>query len=167
LALASALATSGLDLPSSTIISAILESEPQDDGAVELTVFSQALRRELQDPRRRTEKLHCADYSTAELGAYWQQLFLIADTNGDGVLQPVEFRALLECNGFRLSPGAVAGLFASADLNHDGVIEYAEFVPALVSLLQALGSPHIATEAAGLEESLRFCRALLPLRTPK
>jgi len=73
------------------------------------------------------------------LERYLKKLFELADTNGDGVLQPSEFKRMLEVSGFNFTRLQVGNLIAMADLNHDGVIEYDEFVPMAMELLQARG----------------------------
>merc|ERR1719305_2112732 len=68
------------------------------------------------------------------LERYFTKLFAVADTNGDGVLQPEEFKRLLELSGFNFSPETVAQLMDAADVNHDGVIEYDEFIPVALAM---------------------------------
>ena len=65
-----------------------------------------------------------ADVPAAQLSRYMSKLFQIGDTNGDGVLQPVEFLELLTRAGLRFPANLVLKLFLEADTNHDGVIEY-------------------------------------------
>jgi len=69
------------------------------------------------------------------LERYLAKLFAVADTNGDGVLQPDEFKRLLEMSGFNLSAQNIARLLDAADVNHDGVIEYEEFIPVALAML--------------------------------
>merc|ERR1719486_329946 len=75
-----------------------------------------------------------ADVPDEMLERYFAKLFAVADTNGDGVLQPEEFKRLLELSGFNFSPETVATLMDAADVNHDGVIEYEEFIPVALSM---------------------------------
>merc|ERR1719238_2045310 len=70
------------------------------------------------------------------LERYLQKLFAVADTNGDGVLQPEEFKRLLELSGFNFSKAQVRQLLSQADVNNDGVIEYDEFIPVALALMQ-------------------------------
>jgi len=70
------------------------------------------------------------------LERYLAKLFAVADANGDGVLQPHEFKRLLEMSGFNFSPETVAKLMNAADVNHDGVIEYDEFIPVALAMLE-------------------------------
>jgi len=78
-----------------------------------------------------------ADVPPAMLKRYLQKLFSVADVNGDGVLQPAEFKRLLELSGFNFPPATVRKLLNAADVNHDGVIEYDEFVPVALEILKA------------------------------
>jgi hypothetical protein len=71
------------------------------------------------------------------LARYFKKLFAVADTNGDGVLQPAEFKRLLELSGFNFDKVTVRRLLNSADVNHDGVIEYDEFVPVALEILKS------------------------------
>ena len=60
----------------------------------------------------------------------------LSDTNGDGVLQPDEFKHMLEMSGFKLSKKRVDELLSLADVNHDGVVEYAEFIPVALAMAE-------------------------------
>ena len=64
------------------------------------------------------------------------RLFKIADTNGDGVLQPAEMEALLRKSGFGFDSATIQEMVRLADANGDGVIEYNEFVPAMMAVAQ-------------------------------
>merc|ERR1711959_841139 len=79
------------------------------------------------------------DVSPKLLQKYFKQLFQVADTNGDGVLQPAEFKRLLELSGFNFPPATVRKLLNAADVNRDGVIEYDEFVPVALEILKSQG----------------------------
>ena len=78
-----------------------------------------------------------ADVPPAMLERYLKKLFAVADTNGDGVLQPSEFKRLLELSGFNFSKAQIRQLLSMADVNHDGVIEYDEFIPVALEILKA------------------------------
>ena len=69
---------------------------------------------------------------------YLQGLFSIADTNGDGVLQPTELVKLLSMCGFELSSTQILDVMTEADVNGDGVIDYEELVPVAASLLKVV-----------------------------
>ena len=75
--------------------------------------------------------------SGPELDVYFNRLFTLADTNGDGVLQPMEFLEVLSMSGLGLPAKLILDLFQEADTNHDGVVEYGEFVPAMAALVLA------------------------------
>merc|ERR1712166_456013 len=72
------------------------------------------------------------------LERYLEKLFQIGDTNGDGVLQPVEFLELLTRAGLRFPAKLVLKLFLEADTNGDGVIEYDEFMPAMLAVIASM-----------------------------
>jgi len=76
-----------------------------------------------------------ADYAAEELEEYLKQLFRVADTNGDGVLQPHEMTRLLKMSGFGFTDEVIAQVIALTDANHDGVIQYEEFVPAMIAVM--------------------------------
>ena len=78
-----------------------------------------------------------SSYTTEQLESYFESLFSISDTSGDGVLQPDEVATLLEECGFALSAEEIAQFVSAADTNHNGVIEYSEFVPVATKMLQA------------------------------
>merc|ERR1711968_376082 len=77
------------------------------------------------------------DVPPAMLERYFQKLFAVADVNGDGVLQPSEFKRLLELSGFNFDQATVRKLLNAADVNQDGVIEYDEFVPVAMEILKS------------------------------
>ena len=66
---------------------------------------------------------------------YLRKLFHIGDTNGDGLLQPVELANLLKLSGFQLDAEQIIAMVLAADLNGDGVIEYEEFVSMAIELM--------------------------------
>jgi len=67
---------------------------------------------------------------------YCRELFAIADTNHDGVLQPDEFRILMQSTGFGLSDPAIERMLEQGDLNGDGVIEPGEFLPIMLAIMR-------------------------------
>merc|ERR1719502_526091 len=83
------------------------------------------------------------------LERYLAKLFAVADTNGDGVLQPSEFKRLLEMSGFNLSAKNIARLMDAADVNHDGVIEYEEFIPVALAMLEESKKKQSAGSGSG------------------
>jgi len=117
-------------------------ADTNHDGVIEFREFIPAMVsivRAEADPW--LEALH--ESSPEEVEEYFSQLFEIGDVNGDGVLQPEEFKTLLELSGYNFPPELVEDLIEAADTNHDGVIEYSEFVPAMVGIVKA----QAATEA--------------------
>ena len=78
------------------------------------------------------------DIPAGELEDYLKELFAIADTNGDGVLQPEEAQKLLSLSGLGISQEKIDQMIRNADLNGDGVIDYNEFVPLARALLQGV-----------------------------
>ena len=79
--------------------------------------------------------LRIEDFDPEEIAVYMSRLFAMGDANGDGVLEPDEFRRLLELSGFRFTANDIEKLFNAADTNADGVIEYEEFIPTMLYLL--------------------------------
>jgi len=133
---------SGYNFPPE-VVSEIMEiADTNHDGVIEFREFIPAMVsivRAEADPW--LEALH--ESSPEEVEEYFSQLFEIGDVNGDGVLQPEEFKTLLELSGYNFPPELVEDLIEAADTNHDGVIEYSEFVPAMVGIVKA----QAATEA--------------------
>ena len=78
-----------------------------------------------------------SSYTTEQLESYFESIFSISDTNGDGVLQPDEVATLLGLCGSNLSAEEIAQFVSAADTNHNGVIEYSEFVPVASKMLQS------------------------------
>eukprot|EP00658_Telonema_sp_P-2_P040695 TRINITY_DN2909_c0_g1_i2.p1 TRINITY_DN2909_c0_g1~~TRINITY_DN2909_c0_g1_i2.p1 ORF type:complete len:369 (+),score=76.11 TRINITY_DN2909_c0_g1_i2:3-1109(+) len=76
-----------------------------------------------------------------QLELYMHKLFKIGDKDGNGVLDAVEFRDLLEKSGFQLNNSTINKIMVAADKNRDGVIQYAEFVPAMKVLIENLPRP--------------------------
>ena len=91
---------------------------------------------------------HPTSYSAEDLEQYFKGLFLIADANGDGVLQPDELKKLLQLCGFDLSAKEIHTFVKEADTNGDGVIEYSEFVPLAAKMLQATAPKKKVSNAA-------------------
>jgi len=89
-----------------------------------------------------------ADVPADMMADYLQKLFKVADTNDDGVLQPVEFADLLSRSGFNFPAHVIVSLVKAADVNEDGVIEYEEFVPAMLGLMEACNEEDLVPEVA-------------------
>jgi len=65
-----------------------------------------------------------------------QQRFLLADANGDGVLEPQEFIDLLTRSDLpRIPPAVILELFGRLDTNRDGLIQYEEYLPMMSELI--------------------------------
>jgi len=67
-----------------------------------------------------------SNVSVEELKTHLMGLFRLADENGDGVLEPKEFKHLLEISG--LDSTLFEGQFKTMDPNGDGLIDYTEFI---------------------------------------
>lgn len=72
---------------------------------------------------------------TTEIILEMQALFKLGDRDGNGVLDPAEFRMLLSRCGFEFAPAVVDAIAMAADTNHDGLIEVSEFIPAMLSVM--------------------------------
>ena len=77
--------------------------------------------------------LRIEDFDPEEIAVYMSRLFAMGDANGDGVLEPDEFRRLLELSGFSFTANEIEKLFNAVDTNADGVIEYEEFEAYIMS----------------------------------
>jgi len=74
--------------------------------------------------------------SRAQLEYELQQRFLLADANGDGVLEPQEFIDLLTRSDLpRIPPAVILELFGRLDTNRDGLIQYEEYLPMMSELI--------------------------------
>merc|ERR1712166_952291 len=131
--------TCGFQINNQTIARIMVDADTNRDGIIQYDEFCRCIR-----------KLHTEGFPTvhhglpdvskatpAELKSYLERLFKIADANGDGVLQPYEFEALLRKSGFNFDNLTIRQFMEAADTNHDGVIQYEEFVPAMMSILGA------------------------------
>ena len=98
-----------------------------------------------------------SSYTTEQLESYFENLFSISDTNGDGVLQPGEVATLLELCGFNLSTEEIAQFVSAADTNHNGVIEYSEFVPVASKMLQSQKGAEVRKVAVMWYRFLLLC----------
>ena len=78
---------------------------------------------------------HASTFSAAELERYLRDLFSIADTNDDRVLQPHELTKMLQLCGFELSAIEIAEFVRVADVNGDGLITYNELLPMASKML--------------------------------
>ena len=69
-----------------------------------------------------------------------EEAFDAADTDKDGKLTPEEFGAMLQAEGFVLSPKRSAMLFGALDENGDGSLDLAEFSKGLEQLAAVAGA---------------------------
>jgi Ca2+-binding EF-hand superfamily protein len=130
---------SGFNLAPSQVAAIVDEADVNKDGVIEYDEFVPVAIGILQ-ARSRTgapTMPKIDDVPPAMLERYFKKLFAIADTNGDGVLQPAEFRRLLELSGFNLDASQVNELVYRADSNNNGVIEYDEFIPVAMDILRS------------------------------
>ena len=85
------------------------------------------------------------------LETYLGKLFAIGDTNGDGVLQPLEFLELMYRCGLQFPDEVILEIFVKADANKDGVIQYDEFIPIMKAIIaEAKAKPAPAGSLGGL-----------------
>merc|ERR1712166_925854 len=139
------LSRSGFNFPDHMIIQMIKAADVNEDGVIEYEEFvpammglAAAMNEEDLAPDV-GEGVPMWDEVPADmLERYLEKLFQIGDTNGDGVLQPQEFKELLTRAGLRFPPKLVLNLFLEADTNHDGVIEYDEFMPAMLEVIASM-----------------------------
>jgi Ca2+-binding EF-hand superfamily protein len=142
---ANLLRRSGFGFSEGQIATLIDAADINKDGVIEYSEFVPAMSALLQgdfvqDTAPSTvsnEMPTLADVPPEMLQRYLLKLFRVADTNGDGVLQPSELKRLLQLSGFNISNETVNEIVAEADTNHNGVIEYEEFVPVAMSILKA------------------------------
>ena len=75
-----------------------------------------------------------------ELEAKIQQIFVAADTDGNGVLDRKEFKRVMKlfASELKLQVSDLRQIMLLADENDDGLIEYHEFVPVALELLQTM-----------------------------
>ena len=85
-----------------------------------------------------------------------EEAFDAADADKDGKLSPAEFGAMLQAEGFVLSPKRSAMLFGALDENGDGSLDLAEFSKGLEQLAAVAGAllerqhPSLPAVAAGV-----------------
>jgi len=74
--------------------------------------------------------------------------------NGDGVLSPEEFEAVLQKSGFNLDHSVILQIVASADLNGDGEIDFDEFLPAMMKLGETMHDELFGKKSNNFDKSL-------------
>merc|ERR1711966_250043 len=146
----------GLRFPPELVLKLFLEADTNQDGVIQYEEFMPAML-EVIDAMKEgivdaaVEEFampNPADVPADMMADYLQKLFKIADTNGDGVLSPVEFADLLSRSGFNFPAHLIVALVKAADVNEDGVIEYEEFVPAMIELAKAVDEADLQPEVA-------------------
>jgi len=80
------------------------------------------------------------EMSLDEVEAIIQDLFHMGDKDGNGYLDPQEFKALMSDLQKRLNfpQDEVIRFLAEADMNSDGMIEYEEFIPLAYQVIQGM-----------------------------
>lgn len=77
------------------------------------------------------------DISVPVLDRYFRRLFTLADTDGNGVLDPKEFHDLLEKSGLGFTNKLIRKVLMEADINQDGNIQWEEFIPVMLEIVDA------------------------------
>jgi len=101
--------------------------------------------------------------SDAELEQLLVSIFKDGDADGNGYLDPKEFRTLLETSQLGLDESSVRQILMLADANGDGKIEYAEFAPLGADIIQTmrLRQLNAAEEAVRNEEAELMAREVI------
>jgi len=130
--LATLLQLTGFNLSASTILDIVQAADVDGDGVIQYAEFVPVVRELLTAPAKSEEgaasNLKYQELTTLQLEEYLRELFKIADMNGDGVLQPVEYVQLMRLSGLNFSDEVVLAGLTDADTNKDGVIDYEELV---------------------------------------
>merc|ERR1712166_1194883 len=154
------LSRSGFNFPDHMIIQMIKAADVNEDGVIEYEEFvpammglAAAMNEEDLAPDVGAGVPMWDEVPADMLERYLEKLFQIGDTNGDGVLQPVEFLELLTRVGLRFPPKLVLKLFLEADTNGDGVIEYDEFMPAMLAVIASMKGEDLPAACATLPQS--------------
>merc|ERR1712086_732031 len=129
---------SGFNLDQQTIATVMDAVDVNRDGVIQFSEFCHAMSILINTMSQEEENVmpDIKSVNKLELRSYFMRLFKIADTNGDGVLQPAEMEALLRKSGFGFDSATIQEMVRLADANGDGVIEYNEFVPAMMAVAQ-------------------------------
>lgn len=77
-------------------------------------------------------------FTAAEMEEYLSNLFHEADSDGNGWLDPQEFKEIMIAADIGLTTEDIYEILMQADENGDGKIEYAEFIPIAAEIIQAL-----------------------------
>ena len=82
-----------------------------------------------------------------ELQDYVLELFMEADADGNGVLDPSELKSVLSAARLNLSKSEMRTVMAECDTNLDGLLEYKEFLPVMVQVINGLHARKAEREA--------------------
>eukprot|EP00656_Telonema_subtile_P022890 TRINITY_DN2415_c0_g1_i1.p1 TRINITY_DN2415_c0_g1~~TRINITY_DN2415_c0_g1_i1.p1 ORF type:complete len:632 (+),score=181.52 TRINITY_DN2415_c0_g1_i1:137-2032(+) len=149
---------SALKFPDDMILEGFQEADTNGDGVTsseELLKWSmEALSRAKAVPERLA--FSPSALTAEQLEGYLRDLFSVADTNGDGVLQPKELTKLLSLCGFELSSSQILDIVQAADLNGDGVIDHAELVPVARAILHSLSKEDPETDSESDSEDVKY-----------
>jgi Ca2+-binding EF-hand superfamily protein len=137
------LTMTGFGFDSDTVSQIVEMSDTNANGVIEYEEFIPMMLGVLgvkpeteEQPPASSGAIDMSRYSQEHLTVYFNQLFKLGDTNGDGVLQADEIEALLHMCGFDFSGELVAQVVQMADTNDDGVINYSEFVPMMIGIIE-------------------------------
>merc|ERR1712166_123136 len=139
--LAKLLKLSGSQLDAEQVIAMVLAADLNGAGVIEYEEFVPIAielmhtAQTLEDTPQHSLERDWTSVSESEMNGYLRQLFSIADTNGDGVLQPVEYLKLMQLSGLQFPADLVLQGFVEADLNGDGVIDLDEFTTAFQQMI--------------------------------
>jgi len=121
----------------------ILRNQPAniyEFGAKYFDCLAQGLPAEGQGSGRFGNQGDDPEMSLDEVESIIQDLFHKYDIDGNGFLDPNEFKALMTDLQQRLDfpPDEVYRFLAEADMNSDGMIEYEEFIPLALQIIQGM-----------------------------
>ena len=91
-----------------------------------------------------------------DMHAMLSQLFDEADADGNGYLDPVEFKNLLKNQALGLSSREIRKIMMECDEDSDGMIDYNEFLPIAVEMLQAYNAKMDAIEGEEMQKIQAF-----------
>jgi len=99
-----------------------------------VSAFGMSLEETMQEARALPD---LKDISVPVLDRYFRRLFTLADTDGNGVLDPREFHDLLEKSGLGFTDKLIRKVLLEADVNKDGNIQWEEFIPVMLEIVDA------------------------------
>lgn len=85
-------------------------------------------------------------FTASEMEEYLSGLFMEADSDGNGYLDPQEFKQIMVAADVGLTTEDIYEIMMQADENGDGKIEYQEFVPIAAETIQALQAREAAEQ---------------------